>query len=229
MSDTSAPVLVYERIDANRRNTLLLLPAFGALLLPLAYSLTQLLFPFFLSLQNPWMMMMPTEALQVAASVEAATLRMVLLALALAFCVALAGYFASTYFVLWLVDGCPADRRKELVLCRTVENLCLGAGLSQPAVYVVESSTPNAFSTARDPKHASLIVTRGLLQLLDERELRGVLAHELSHIGNRDTDLSNLLAALVAMTRLPLAGLKAFVALANAGSVQALFGAAALL
>ena len=103
-----------------------------------------------------------------------------------------------------------ADRREP----------CLGAGLAQPEVYVVESSTPNAFSTARDPKHASLVVTRGLLWLLDERELRGVIAHELSHIGNCDTDLSSLLAAVVATLRLPLGAVKAVMeAASNSGAI----------
>jgi len=132
----------------------------------------------------------------------------VLLALGFAACIAFLAYFVSTYFVLRLAGGQRVDRREEPALWRLIENLCVGAGLPEPAVYVVESSTPNAFSTGRDPRHASIVVTRGLLEVLDERELSGVLAHELSHIGNRDTNLSNLLAALVATMRLPLAALR---------------------
>ena len=142
-----APVLVYHRIKANRRNTLLLIPVFAALLIPLAYGLTELFVLFFFFYNS----MMSADTFHVVGSTEAVTLRMVLVALASASCVALAGYLASTYVVLWLADGHRVDRRQEPVLSRTVENLCLGAGLAQPAVYVVESSELNAFSTGRDP------------------------------------------------------------------------------
>jgi heat shock protein HtpX len=209
MDSTSSPVLVYNRIDENRRNTLLLLPAFVVLLLPVAYGLTQLLVPF--SFYRTHVVLGGAQARLNLASMEASTLRTVMLALVLAACVAFLGYLVSTYFVLRQAGGHRVDRGEEPVLCRTVENLSIGAGLPQPAVYVVDSSTPNAFSTGRDPRHASIIVTRGLLRLLDERELRGVLAHELSHIGNRDTGLSSLLAALVATLRLPLSALSGFV------------------
>jgi heat shock protein HtpX len=210
MAGTSTPVLVYNRIDANRRNTCLLLPAFAVLVVPLAYGLTELLVP--ISFYRAYVTLRDRDqALLTLASIEVHTLKMVLLALGLAACIAFLAYFVSTYFVLRLAGGQRVDRREEPALWRLVENLCLGAGLPQPALYVVESSTPNAFSTGRDPRHASLVVTRGLLEVLDERELSGVLAHELSHIGNRDTNLSNLLAALVATMRLPLAALRELV------------------
>jgi heat shock protein HtpX len=209
MSSTSGPVLVYNRIDENRRNTFLLLPAFAVLLLPAAYGVTQLLVPF--SFYRTHVTLGGAQARLNMASTEASTLTLVLLAFVLAACVAFLGHFAGTYFVLRLAGAQRVNRRDEPVLWRTVENLCLGAGLPQPAIYVVESSAPNAFSTGRDPRHASLVVTRGLLRLLDERELSGVIAHELSHIGNRDTALSSLLAALVATVRLPLDALRGFV------------------
>ena len=209
MVNTSASVLVYNRIDQNPRNTFLLLPAFVVLLLPVAYGLTQLLVPF--SFYRTHVTLGGAQARLNLASMEASTLRTVLLALVLAACIAFLGYMVSTYFVLRRAGGHRVDRTEEPVLCRTVENLCIGAGLPQPAVYVLESSTPNAFSTGRDSKHASLVVTRGLLRLLDRRELSGVVAHELSHIANRDTALSNLLAAFVATLRLPLSALSGFV------------------
>ena len=212
MSSTSAPILVYNRIAQNRRNTILLLPAFVILLLPLAYSATTVVVPFFFF--RTYLTRGGAAARLELPSIEANTPSMVLLALVFAACIACLGYFISTYFVLRLAGGQRVNREQEPVLWRTVENLCLGAGLPPPKVYVVESAAPNAFSTGRDPAHASLIVTRGLLQLLDERELSGVLAHELSHIGNRDTGLSSLLAALVATVRLPLDALRAFVIIA---------------
>jgi heat shock protein HtpX len=209
MASTSAPVLVYNRIDENRRNTFLLLPAFGVLLFPVAYGLTQLVVPFLF--YRTHVVLGGAQARLDVASMEASTLRTVLLALVFAACIAFLGYLVSTYFVPRLAGGHRVDPGEEPVLCRTVENLCIGAGLPRPRVYVIASTTPNAFSTGRDPRHASIVVTRGLLRLLDERELRGVLAHELSHIGNRDTGLSSLLAALVATLRLPLGVLSGFV------------------
>src|SRR5439155_22830881 len=74
-----------------------------------------------------------------------------------------------------------------------------------PGISVVETSAPNAFAAGLDPERAVVVVTRGLLQLLDRRELEAVIAHELSHIGNHDIRLSTLLAAVVATLRLPLA------------------------
>lgn len=207
MARTSTPVLVYNRIDANRRNTCLLLPAFVVLVVPLAYGLTELIVP--ISFYCAYVTLRDRhQALLTLTSIEVHTLKMVLLALGFAACIAFFAYFVSTYFVLRLAGGRQVGRQQEPALWRLVETLCLGAGLPQPSIYVVESSTPNAFSTGRDPRHASIVVTRGLLEVLDERELSGVLAHELSHIGNRDTNLSNLLAALVATTRLPLAALR---------------------
>ena len=188
MADTSAPVLVYNRIDVNRRNTRLLLAAFAALLLPFAYSLAQLL----------------TGRYRDGTSTEVFSLMMVLLALISAVGFAYAGNALISSFLLWHADARRAYRDREPDLYRTVENLCIGAGLPPPALYIVESTEPNAFTTGSDPEHASLAISRALLQLLNERELAAVVAHELSHIGNHDTEFSTMLTALVATVRLPL-------------------------
>ena len=90
---------------------------------------------------------------------------------------------------------------------RIVENLSIGAGLPAPRLYVIESPAPNAFATGLDPGHASVIVTRGLLRLLDRGELEGVIAHDFSHIGNRDTRLNMMTAALAMTLRLPVTAL----------------------
>lgn len=94
-------------------------------------------------------------------------------------------------------------RDEQPVLWRTVENLCIGAGLPPPRVHVVDSAAPNAFAVGLDPRRAAIGVSRGLLTLLDRRELQGVIAHELSHIGNHDIRLNTVLAALGAALRLP--------------------------
>lgn len=82
-------------------------------------------------------------------------------------------------------------------LHRIVENLAITAGLPKPKVYVIEDQAPNAFATGRDPEHAAIAVTSGLLSILDRSELEGVLAHELSHIGNRDILVMTVAVVLV--------------------------------
>lgn len=80
----------------------------------------------------------------------------------------------------------PADEREYRELHRMVENLAITAGLPKPRVYVINDSVPNAFATGRNPEHAAIAVTTGLMNVLDRSELEGVLAHELAHVGNRD-------------------------------------------
>ncbi|MGB7762837.1 MAG: M48 family metallopeptidase [Bryobacteraceae bacterium] len=93
------------------------------------------------------------------------------------------------------------DADQEAV--RLVENLAIGAGLPPPKLYVIETSTPNAFAAGMSPEHAVVAVTRGALKLLDRRELEGVLAHELSHIGNRDIRLNTIAGTVALFLRVP--------------------------
>src|SRR5450432_48989 len=86
---------------------------------------------------------------------------------------------------------------------RLLENLAIGAGLPTPKLYVIDTSTPNAFAAGVDPHRSVVAVTSGLLALMDRRELEGVLAHELSHIGNRDTRLNTIVASIALFLRLP--------------------------
>jgi len=86
---------------------------------------------------------------------------------------------------------------------RLLENLAIGAGLPTPKLYVIDTATPNAFAAGMDPHRSVVAVTSGLLALLDRRELEGVLAHELSHIGNRDTRLNTIVASIALFLRLP--------------------------
>ncbi len=88
----------------------------------------------------------------------------------------------------------PAENRE---LYRLVENLCITAGLPLPKIYIIDDTAPNAFATGRDPEHAVVAVTVGLLQKLDRSELEGVIAHELSHVGNRDILLATIVTVLV--------------------------------
>ena len=91
----------------------------------------------------------------------------------------------------------PADEKEYLELHRIVENLAITAGLPKPKVYIIPDMAPNAFATGRNKEHATVAVTQGLLQILNKTELEGVIAHELSHIGNRDILLQSMVVVLV--------------------------------
>ena len=91
----------------------------------------------------------------------------------------------------------------EAEAARLLENLAIGAGLPTPKLYVIETDTPNAFAAGISPDHAVVAVTRGALKLLDRRELEGVLAHEISHIGNRDIRLNTIAASVTLFLRIP--------------------------
>ena len=107
-------------------------------------------------------------------------------------------YYHSDEIVLRMSQTRPANREEFPHLINTLEGLCLAAGISKvPAAYIIDDSAPNAFATGRDPDHAAIAVTTGLLEKLDRYQVEGVLAHELSHVVNRDILLSTLAAVLV--------------------------------
>jgi heat shock protein HtpX len=106
-------------------------------------------------------------------------------------------YWFSDTIVIAMAGAKPADGPQYLELNRIVENLCITAGLPKPKVFVVNDPQPNAFATGRSAQHASVAVTSGLLQIMQKDELEGVLAHELSHIGNRDMLVSTVAVVLV--------------------------------
>lgn len=109
----------------------------------------------------------------------------------------IAGYWYSDTIALSMARAVPALEVQYPELHNIVENLSITAGLPKPKVFIIPDSAPNAFATGRDAKHASVAVTQGLLQILDRTELEGVIAHELSHIGNRDILLQSMVAVLV--------------------------------
>jgi heat shock protein HtpX len=105
-------------------------------------------------------------------------------------------YWWSDKIVLSMYNAQPIEHNKNPELYHVVENLCITAGLPMPKIYIIPEIQPNAFATGRDAKHAVVVVTQGLLQRLDKSELQGVLAHEMSHIGNKDMLLSTVVAVL---------------------------------
>jgi len=106
-------------------------------------------------------------------------------------------YWYSDKIVLSFSKAKPIEKRDSPELYRLVENLCITAGLPLPRIYIIDSPQPNAFATGRDAKHGVVAVTRGLLEKLERRELEGVIAHELSHIGNKDMLLQTIVVVLV--------------------------------
>jgi heat shock protein HtpX len=106
-------------------------------------------------------------------------------------------YWFSDKIVVKMAGAHPADERQFSELHNIVENLAITAGLPKPKVYVINDPAPNAFATGRNAKHAVVAVTTGLLGMMNRSELEGVLAHELSHIGNRDMLVSTVAVVLV--------------------------------
>ncbi len=106
-------------------------------------------------------------------------------------------YFYGDKLVLLTTGAQPADKRKFFDFYTVTENLALAAGLPKPKLYVINDSSPNAFATGRDPKHAIVCVTTGLLQMMNRTELEGIVAHEMSHVKNYDILLASIVAVLV--------------------------------
>ena len=111
-------------------------------------------------------------------------------------------YWFSDKIVLALHRAKSATRQEYFDLWNTTENLSITAGLPMPRLYIVDDAAPNAFATGRDKEHAVIAVTTGLLKILDKNELEGVIAHELSHIGNRDMLLSTVVVVMVGFVAL---------------------------
>jgi heat shock protein HtpX len=106
-------------------------------------------------------------------------------------------YWYSDKIVLAMTRAREIKKEENPELYRIVENLCIGAGLPLPKLYIIEEDQPNAFATGRDKNHAVVAVTRGLLNRLERAELEGVIAHELAHIGNKDILLQTITVTLV--------------------------------
>lgn len=106
-------------------------------------------------------------------------------------------YYYSDKIILGMSSAKQIQKKDNPELFRTVENLCIGEGLPLPKIYIINDSAPNAFATGRDPKHAVVCVTTGVLQKLNKSELEGVIAHELSHIKNFDIRLMAIVVILV--------------------------------
>src|SRR5829696_144829 len=166
-----------ERIARNRRNSLLLIAAFLAFITIFGYIIGY-----------AWL----GDPIRALAGLA--------FALVVGVIAGLISYYAGDRMVL------AASRAREIthdeapVLFNVVEEMTIAAGLPMPKVYIVDDTAPNAFATGRDPEHASVAVTKGLLEKLDRDELQGVIAHEMSHVANFDIRYSMLVGILVGTT-----------------------------
>lgn len=167
-------ISIYDAVAANRVRTVALIAVFTAIVAAIAYVVGEVMAPGTGLLALPF-------------------------GLAFSGVSAAGSYFAGDKVVLGMSKARELRAGEEPQLRNVVEALAIGSGLPMPKLYLIEDGAPNAFATGRDPKHASIAVTRGLLDKLDRAELEGVLAHELSHIGNHDIR-TMLLAAVLAGT-----------------------------
>ncbi|MEX2398803.1 MAG: M48 family metalloprotease [Candidatus Saccharimonadales bacterium] len=112
------------------------------------------------------------------------------------------GYFASAKMAIAMTGAKEVTKKEAPRLYRTVENLTITAGMPMPKVYIVNDPAPNAFATGRDPYHGVVAATTGLLEILDDNELEGVMAHEISHVQNYDIRVNSIVIALVTVVAL---------------------------
>src|SRR5215213_2564645 len=118
-------------------------------------------------------------------------------AIVLSMLMSVGSYFAGDKLVLAASGAKEVTQQSAPQLMNVVQEMALAAGVPMPKVYIIDDTAPNAFATGRDPKHASVAITTGLLQKLDREELQGVMGHELSHVRNFDIRFSLLVAVLV--------------------------------
>ncbi|MDR3686965.1 MAG: M48 family metalloprotease [Coriobacteriia bacterium] len=159
----------YTEISSNKWRTVVVMTVFVAAIIALGYV-------FGVALDLPWLLP---------------------LAIVIAVAQSFSSYWWSDKVALAISSAHEVDKAQAPELYRLVENLSIASGLPMPRVYIVDDPSPNAFATGRDPQHAAIAVTTGLLGKLTKPELEGVLAHELSHIGNYDILLSSVVVVLV--------------------------------
>jgi heat shock protein HtpX len=168
----TAHINVYDAIAGNRWRTWLMIGLFVAIVALLGYVLGEIWF-------------------------RGSGLFVVPFAVAISSVSALASYFAGDKLVLGMSQAREVSATEQPELHHVVEELAIGAGIPKPRLYLIDDSAPNAFATGRDPQHASVAVTSGLLEKLDRTELQGVLAHELSHVRNFDIRTMLIVAVLL--------------------------------
>src|SRR3989339_236411 len=161
---------MYSQIDANKRKTFFLMAIFIVFVLFIAY---------FISLYYE-----TGFVLLIFAGIFATTMSLV-------------SYYSGDKIALVSTGARAIEKSDNPYVYRLVENLCITAGVAMPAIYIINDPAPNAFATGRDPEHASIALTTGIIEKLENEELEGVIAHELSHIKNYDIRLMMIVIVLV--------------------------------
>lgn len=115
---------------------------------------------------------------------------------------ALTSYYAGDKMALWSSGAEPLVKEQNPYVYRLVENLCMASGMPAPKIYIIPSAALNAFATGRDPAHASIALTTGIIEALENEELEGVIAHELSHVKNYDIRVMTIVVVLVGIIAL---------------------------
>jgi len=166
---------MYNQIDSNKRKTAILIIIFVALILFLGWFFGQLYEYGYFGL---------------------------VIAIIISLVMTLTSYYKGDKVALWTASAKEIKKENNPYVYRIVENLCITAGLPLPKVHIINDSTINAFATGRDPKHASIAITQGAIDKLENEELEGVIAHELSHIKNYDIRLMTIVIVLVGIIAL---------------------------
>jgi len=160
---------MYSSIAANKRNTILIMAVFVGLIGALGYAISW----YFGNTSTTWVI------------------------IAVAAIYALFQYFAAGKLAVAMAGAKEIEKRDNPRLYRIVENLAITTGMPTPKVYIIDDPAPNAFATGRDPKHAIVGATTGLLDIMSDRELEAVMAHEMGHVGNYDIRVSTIAFGLV--------------------------------
>lgn len=160
---------MYKQIDENKRNTVLIFLGFIILISFLGGGIAYLN-------NDPTIAITTTIVALIYAAVQ---------------------YFFSTQLAIMMTGAKKANRRDHRRLYNIVENLTITAGMPMPEVYIINDPAPNAFATGRDPDHAIVAATTGLIDIMDDKELTAVMAHELSHVRNYDIRVSAIAFSLV--------------------------------
>lgn len=166
---------MYSQIDANKRKSFLLIVIFIALILFLGWFIGELTNSGYIGL---------------------------IIALFVALIMSLGGYFSGDKLALTTAGAKKTSKSENPYVYRLVENLAITAGIPTPKIYLIKDSSLNAFATGRDPKHSSIALTTGIVEKLENEELEGVIAHELSHVKNYDIRLMTLVVVLVGIVSL---------------------------
>jgi heat shock protein HtpX len=168
---------IYEVASANKRKSIIIIAVFIAFITAAVFFISQ--------------------AIGIYAGYEPGGLGIAGLALIISGLMSLGSYYFSDKIVLAISGARPAKRSSEFNFYTAAENLSIAAGMPKPKLYVIEDTAMNAFATGRDPEHAVVCATTGLIDKLDRSELEGVIAHELTHVRNYDTRLMSIVSVLV--------------------------------